>query len=325
MLEASQRHNPCIPFGLSRSMPGGLGWHFDKLSANGPQRFARFGKINKVSPSPRDVCGFEGPAMDVHHKTVNGARVAYRFDGPADAPVVMLGNSLAASMAMWQPQLAALRAFRVLRFDARGHGASEATPAPYTIAQLAADAIGLLDALGLARVHFVGLSMGGMIGQVLGARHADRLVSLALCDTASDMRAMRAAWDERIATARRDGMVAIAGPTLQRWFTPAFFERAPQAVQAVREMIERTPVEGYAGCASAVRDLEQSALLSAISVRTTVIAGELDPACTPDQARALTSRIPGATLRLLPDCAHLPNIEQPAAFDAVLLAHLNAA
>ena len=263
--------------------------------------------------------------MDVHHKTVNGARLAFRFDGPPDAPVVMLGNSLAASMAMWQPQLAALHAFRVLRFDARGHGASEATPAPYTIAQLAADAIGLLDALGLARVHFVGLSMGGMIGQVLGARHADRLLSLALCDTASDMRAMRAAWEERIASARRDGMVAIAGPTLQRWFTPTFLERAPQAVQAVREMIERTSVEGYAGCASAVRDLEQNALLSAISVRTTVIAGELDPACTPDQARALTSRIPGATLRLLPDCAHLPNIEQPAAFDAVLLAHLNAA
>ncbi|MEO6407724.1 MAG: 3-oxoadipate enol-lactonase [Burkholderiaceae bacterium] len=261
--------------------------------------------------------------MDVEFKTVNGARLAYRFDGPAGAPVVMLGNSLAASMAMWQPQLAALGAWRVLRCDVRGHGASEATPAPYTLVQLADDAIGLLDALGLAQVHFVGLSMGGMIGQVLGARHADRLLSLALCDTASDMRAMRAAWDERIAIARRDGMAAIAGPTLQRWFTPAFFERSPQAVQAVREMIERTPIEGYAGCASAVRDLNQSPLLRDIAVRTTVIAGELDPACTPAQARELQSQIPGASLRLLADCAHLPNIEQPAAFDEALLAHLN--
>ncbi len=154
--------------------------------------------------------------MDVEYKAVNGARLAYRLDGPAGAPVVMLGNSLAASMAMWQPQQGALRACRVLRFDTRGHGASEATPAPYSIAMLADDAIGLLDALGIARVHFVGLSLGGMIGQVLGARHADRLLSLVLCDTASDMRVQRAAWDERIATARRDGMAAIAGPTLQR-------------------------------------------------------------------------------------------------------------
>ena len=263
--------------------------------------------------------------MTTQFVSIHGARLAYRLDGPAGAPVVMLGNSLAASMAMWQPQQGALRACRVLRFDTRGHGASEATPAPYSIAMLADDAIGLLDALGIARVHFVGLSLGGMIGQVLGARHADRLLSLVLCDTSSDMRAQRAAWDERIATARRDGMAALAGPTLQRWFTPAFFGRNPQAVQAVRAMIEQTAVEGYCGCASAVRDLDQDALLAEIAVRTTVIAGELDPACTPAQARALQARIAGARLHLLPDAAHLPNIEQPAAFDASLRAHLDAA
>ncbi|MEO7150727.1 MAG: 3-oxoadipate enol-lactonase [Burkholderiaceae bacterium] len=259
--------------------------------------------------------------MSVQFQTVHGARLAYRFDGPAQAPVVMLSNSLMAAMPMWEPQLAALSAYRVLRMDTRGHGLSEATPAPYSLAVLADDVIGLLDALGLARVHFVGLSMGGMIGQVLGARHGERLHSLALCDTASDM-PMRAAWDERIAIARRDGVQALAEPTLQRWFTPAFHARDPQAVQAVREMVLRTPVEGYVGCASAVRDLDQTVLLRDITVPTTVIVGEHDPSCTVAQSRVLHAHIAGSTLHVLADSAHLSNVEQPEAFNAALLAHL---
>ena len=261
--------------------------------------------------------------MSVQFHPVHGARLAYRFDGPAGAPVVLLSNSLLASMAMWEPQLAALAGYRVLRMDTRGHGRSEATPAPYSIAMLADDVIGLLDALALPKVHFVGLSMGGMIGQVLGARHADRLHTLALCDTASDM-PLRAAWDERIATARRAGVAALAEPTLQRWFTAPFHARDPQAVQAVRAMIVGTPVEGYVGCACAVRDLDQTALLKDIAVPTAVIVGEHDPSCTVAQSRLLHEHIAGSTLQVLPDCAHLSNIEQPAAFNRALLAHLQA-
>ncbi len=259
--------------------------------------------------------------MSVQFQTVQGARLAYRFDGPAQAPVVLLSHSLLAAMAMWAPQMAALSGYRVLRMDTRGHGQSEATPGPYTLAMLADDVVGLLDALALPKVHFVGLSLGGMIGQVLGARHGDRLLSLALCDTASDM-PMRGAWDERIATARRDGVAALAEPTLQRWFTPALHARDPQAVQAVREMIVGTPLDGYVGCASAVRDLDQTGLLRDIRVPTAVIVGEHDPSCTVAQSQVLHEHIAGSTLHVLPDSAHLSNIEQPDAFNAALLDHL---
>lgn len=261
--------------------------------------------------------------MTVEFQTIRGVRLAYRWDGPADAPVVLLGNSLMASMAMWQAQMDALAGYRVLRTDARGHGASLATPAPYTIALLAADVIGLLDALAVRQVHFVGLSLGGMIGQVLGARHGERLLSLALCDTASHTPAP-ALWDQRIETARRDGLGALTGPTLQRWFTAPFHERAPDALESVKAMMLGTTVEGYAGCASAVRDLDQTALLKHISVPTAVIVGEHDPACTPAQARALHEHIAGSTFEVIADSAHLPNIEQPAAFNRALLAHLQA-
>lgn len=261
--------------------------------------------------------------MSVEFQTIRGVRLAYRWDGPADAPVVLLGNSLMASMAMWNAQLPALAGYRVLRMDSRGHGASPATPAPYTLALLADDVIGLLDALSVQRVHFVGLSLGGMVGQVLGARHGKRLLSLALCDTASHTPAP-ALWDQRIATARRDGLAALAGPTLQRWFTAPFHERAPDVVQTVQDMMLETSVEGYVGCASAVRDLDQTALLKDISVPTAVIVGEHDPACTPAQARALHERIAGSTFTEIAASAHLPNIEQPEAFNRALLAHLHA-
>ena len=174
--------------------------------------------------------------MTVEFQTVRGARLAYRWDGPADAPAVLLGNSLMASMAMWQAQMHALAGYRVLRMDTRGHGASPAASAPYTVEMLADDVIGLLDALSVQRVHFVGLSLGGMIGQALGARHGNRLLSLAICDSASETPAP-ALWDQRIETARRDGIAALAGPTLQRWFTAPFHERAPQTLQAVRAMM----------------------------------------------------------------------------------------
>lgn len=261
--------------------------------------------------------------MTVQFQTLNGARIAYRFDGPAAAPVVVLSNSLMASMAMWQPQMAALADFRVLRMDTRGHGQSQATPAPYSIAMLAADVVGLLDALAVPKAHFVGLSMGGMIGQVLGARHADRLLSLSLCDTASEM-AGAAMWDQRIETARRDGVAALTEATLARWFTAPFIAREPAVIDGVRQMMLATSVEGYAGCASAVRDMHQTALLKDIAVPTAIIVGEHDPSCTVAASRLLHGHIADSTLDILPDSAHLANIEQPEAFNRALLAHLQA-
>jgi 3-oxoadipate enol-lactonase len=251
-----------------------------------------------------------------------GLRVAYRFDGPEKAPVVMLSNSLMSNFSMWEPQMVALtQHFRVLRADTRGHGRTEVTPGPYSIAMLARDALALMDALKLERVHFVGLSKGGMIGQYLGARHADRIASLALCDTASEM-PTHAMWDARLQTAREAGIAGLLDGTIKRWFTAPFIERAPQVIDRVRAMILTTPVEGYIACASAVRNMSQTSLLKDISVPTTVIVGESDPACTVEQARVLHQHIPGASLTILPDSSHLSNIEQPELFNRALLGFL---
>jgi 3-oxoadipate enol-lactonase len=262
--------------------------------------------------------------MSVQSIQAGGLRIAYRFDGPEGAPVVMLSNSLMSNMSMWEPQMAAHTAhFRVLRADTRGHGQTEATPGPYSIAMLAADALALMDALGLAKVHFVGLSKGGMIGQYLGARHADRIASLSLCDTASEM-PTHAMWDARLQTAREAGIAGLLEGTIQRWFTAPFIARAPQAIDRVRAMILTTPVEGYIGCASAVRNMSQTALLKDISVPTTIIVGESDPACTVAQAEVLHQHIRGSSMTVLPDSAHLSNIEQPELFNQALLGFLKA-
>ena len=251
--------------------------------------------------------------------SVRGARLGYRFDGPPGAPVVMLSNSLMSTHAMWQPQMTALTGrWRVLRYDTRGHGASEATPAPYSIESLADDAAALLDALKIPAVHFVGLSKGGMIGQQLAVRHPQRVRSLVLADTASEMPPL-AMWEERLAIARRDGIAGLVEGTLKRWFRAGFAERAPQTIAAVRAMILTTPVEGYVGCASAVRDMSQTRILKSIKAPTLVVVGEQDPACTVAQARVLARAIPGARLEVIPDAAHLANIEQPEQFNRLLL------
>lgn len=250
---------------------------------------------------------------------VNGARLHFRLDGLASAPVVMLSNSLMSSHRMWDPQAdALLQHYRVLRYDTRGHGASQTTPGPYSIELLADDAAALIGHLGLDAVHFVGLSMGGMIGQQLALRHAAKVASLSLCDTASEM-PPRSLWDERLATARAKGTAGLVDGTIKRWFVPAFVEREPQTIAWVREMILGTGTEGYVACASAVRDMSQTYLLPRIKVPTQVIVGREDPACTLAAAEVLQKGIAGSTLHVIDDAAHLANIEKPAEFTALLL------
>jgi 3-oxoadipate enol-lactonase len=256
---------------------------------------------------------------------VNGVELAYRFDGPENGRVVMLSNSLMSDHTMWDPTVPALAdRYRVLRYDTRGHGRSGTTPGPYTIAMLADDAVGLLDALGIARVHFVGLSMGGMIGQQLGARFPDRLFSLALCDTASEM-PPRSMWAERLAIAQAEGMAGLVESTIKRWFTPAFMARDPQAVEKVRAMIRNTGLDGFTACASAVRDMAQTTMLLKVKVPTLILVGRLDPACTVEHSTVLHRMIDGSSLVLLEDAAHLSNIEQPAAFNKALRGFLDRA
>lgn len=253
-------------------------------------------------------------------KTVlaNGARLACRIDGPADAPVVMLSNSLMSTHAMWEPQMQALLArWRVLRYDTRGHGASETTPGPYSIEQLADDAAALIDETGVGGVHFVGLSMGGMIGQQLAVRHPRKVLSLSLCDTASEM-PPRSMWEERFATARAQGIAGLVDGTIKRWFVPAFIQAQPEAIEWVRRMILQTQPEGYIACGSAVRDMSQTHILERIQAPTQIIVGRDDPACTLAASEVLHKHIPHSTLHVIDDAAHLSNIEKPELFNGFL-------
>jgi 3-oxoadipate enol-lactonase len=253
----------------------------------------------------------------------NGVQLYYELAGPADAPVVMLSNSLGTRLEMWDRQMSTLaERYRLLRYDSRGHGRSDAPGGPYTIDLLADDALGLLDALGIERAHFCGLSMGGMVGQVLGARHGDRLISLALCSTACHMPPPEL-WDERIRLAMEEGMMALVDAVVERWFTEPFRREPCITVDRVRRMIIDTPAHGYAACCAAIRDMDLRELITAIRLPTLVIVGDKDPATPPDKAAEIQSRIPGAKLEVVPDAAHLLNIEQDVAFDAALMSLLD--
>jgi 3-oxoadipate enol-lactonase len=253
----------------------------------------------------------------------NGIDIHYELSGPADAPVVLLSNSLGTRLKMWDAQLPALaQRYRVLRYDGRGHARSTAPTGPYSLEMLADDAIGLLDGLGIQRVHFCGVSMGGMVGQLLGARHAPRLRSLTLCSTACYM-APKELWDQRIQAVSEGGMAAIAGSVVERWFTEAFRAEPSIVVERVREMILETPAEGYVACCAAIRDMDLRETIRAIRLPTLIIAGDKDPATPPAKAHEIRDRIPGARLEVIPEAAHLVNIEQDVAFDASLLAFLD--
>jgi 3-oxoadipate enol-lactonase len=247
-----------------------------------------------------------------------GARLFYRFDGPEDRPVLVLSNSLGTDLGMWEPQLPAFAArFRLLRYDSRGHGRSEAPPGPYTIELLGRDVLALLDGLGLERVSFCGLSKGGMVGQWLGAHAGDRLERLVLANTSSCTGSPEV-WDQRIATVRAQGMAAIVPGVIDRWFTKGFQERSPEAVERIAAMLHATDPEGYVACCAAVRDMDQREAIRSIRVPTLVIAGRHDLATPPDQARLIAERVAGAKLVEL-DAAHLSNVETADAFTSTVL------
>lgn len=254
----------------------------------------------------------------------NGIRINYELSGKKDAPVVVLSHSLACSMVMWDPQLDLLEAhFRVLRFDTRGHGDSDAPRGSYTLEQLVDDAIGLLDGLDIDRVHWVGLSMGGMIGQGIALHHSGRLESLVLADTAAIIPdAAQPVWQERIDTARKQGMQAVAESTLERWFTPNYLKQNLPEIEQIRRQILATPVAGYIGCSEAIRRLNYLDQLSAIQTPTLIMVGADDPGTPVEASEAMQARIKGSNLVVIPEAAHLSNIEQAEVFSTHLMAHL---
>ena len=255
----------------------------------------------------------------------SGIQINYELSGIKQAPVVVLSHSLACSMVMWAPQLELLEAhFQVLRFDTRGHGDSDAPQGPYMLEQLVDDAIGLLDGLDIDRVHWVGLSMGGMIGQGIALHHSGRLESLVLADTAAIIPdAAQPVWQERIDTARKQGMQAVAESTLERWFTPNYLKQNLPEIEQIRRQILATPVAGFIGCSEAIRLLNYLDQLSAIQTPTLIMVGADDPGTPVEASEAMQAQIKGSNLVVIPAAAHLSNIEQAEIFSTNLMAHFH--
>jgi 3-oxoadipate enol-lactonase len=252
---------------------------------------------------------------------ISGGRLHYQFDGDTEAPVLMLSNSLGTDLSMWQRQVAALSLkFRVLRYDSRGQGRSLVTAGPYSIELLARDALALLDRLEIPRVHFCGLSLGGMIGMWLAAHEPARLGKLVLANTAA-LLSPPAAWDARIKSVQEGGIAAIVDVVMSRWFTPAFRESRPLDVETARHALLATSPDGYIACVAALRDMDLRVELGSIRSHTLVIAGHLDPATPPEMGRTIAEAIDGARfIELL--ASHLSNIEAPEAFNTAVLDHL---
>ena len=241
-------------------------------------------------------------------------------DGPRDAPVLVLAGSLGSTLEMWRPQAALAETFRVIRIDHRGHGGSPAPPGPYRIADLAGDALALLDALDVDRVAWCGLSLGGMVGMYLGSEAPDRLTSLTLCCTTAHF-PDPAPWRERIRAVRAGGTASIAESTVARWFTPGWAGRNPDVVAEAVRMVAGTDDAGYLACCQAIEAWDHRDRLPAVAVPTLVIAGA-DDLATPVEphARTLADTIPEARLAVL-DGAHLATIEQAAGATALIAAH----
>jgi 3-oxoadipate enol-lactonase len=254
---------------------------------------------------------------------VNRNRFFFRVDGdPAGLPIV-LSNSLGTDHRMWDGQMEAFtQDFRVIRYDSRGHGQSEAPEGPYTIEDLAQDVLGLMDELHLGRVAFCGLSLGGMVGQWLGINAPDRLSRLVLCNTAPQIGPPEV-WDQRIATVERDGMKAIADAIVARWFTPQFRKRNTQAVASVKQLLLTANPQGYAATCAAIRDMDLRADVAAIKTPTLVIAGRDDPVTPVEDAKFLVDSIEGAWGKVL-NAAHLSNVEDSEAFNDAVLKFLMA-
>jgi 3-oxoadipate enol-lactonase len=252
----------------------------------------------------------------------NGINIHYELAGPASAPVVTLSHSLAADLSMWDPQMKALtEKYRVLRYDMRGHGGTDVSEGPYSLDGLAADVHALLVALGIKQTHFIGLSIGGMIAQVLAVQHPGMIRTLILCDTSSELpQEAKILFEERIRTAKTLGMEAHVEPTLERWFTKAF--RSAPGADRIRALIRKTDPRGYIGCSYAIMGLSLTARLSSIRLPTLIIVGEDDPGTPVAAARTIHEKINGSELVVLKSASHLSNIEQAEAFNQAVISFL---
>ena len=248
--------------------------------------------------------------------------LSYRLEGPEEAPVVVLSNSLGTTQGLWERQVPVLAdRFRVLTYDHPGHGTSELPEEPSTVEHFAGGLLGLLDELGLERVSLCGVSLGGMVGMALAMEAPERVERLVLACTSAHL-GPPGAWAERARIARTEGIEAIADAVVGRWFTPELVRKEPDTVTRFRAMLTATPPEGYARCCGAVGAWDARERIFAIAVPVLVVAGVDDPATPVEHAELIASRIPGARLHVLERAAHLANVERADAFTSAVLEHL---
>ena len=256
-------------------------------------------------------------------KTDDGCIIHAELEGPANAPVLMLSNSLGTTLHMWDDQVAPFtRHFRLLRYDRRGHGKSGVPKGPYTMERLGRDVLAVLDGLGIAKVNWCGLSMGGMVGQWLGANAPDRVIKLVLSNNSAYF-PDKNAWNDRLKLVQEKGVAWFAPANMERWFTKGFRERAPAMVARVQEMFATTALEGYLSCGAAVRDMDHRPLLAKIAAPTLVIAGKYDMATPIEGNEYISTHIPGAKFAVV-EAAHLANVEQPKVYADTVLEFLRA-
>jgi 3-oxoadipate enol-lactonase len=244
----------------------------------------------------------------------NGITINYRIDGPDDAPCLVFSNSLATSLAMWDEQAEALKdKFRVLRYDQRGHGGSDVPSGRYAYDTLLADALGLLDAIGIAKAHFAGLSMGGATALGLAEHHPDRFDRIIVCDSPCQSTPQSSQqWEERIAVAQQKGIEALVEPTIGRWFPAEIVAKNPPHVDKVRAMIRATPVDGFIGCAAALAAHDYASAVASVKCPVLFLVGEKD---APAPAmRKLSEKLPGSRYVELPGAGHISNMDRPTEF-----------
>jgi 3-oxoadipate enol-lactonase len=244
----------------------------------------------------------------------NGITFNYQIDGPEEAPWLAFSNSLATNLSMWDEQATALaKSFRILRYDQRGHGGTQATDGRYNFDLLAADVAALFDALSIKRAHFLGISMGGMTALAFAQRYPERVDRLIPCDCGpASSPASAQQWEERIAIAEKQGMEPLVDATARRWFPPEFVEANPEVFKRACEMIRATPVKGFIGCAGALANYDLRPGLPSIKAPTLLIVGSKD--ATVPGIKAINAAIPGSKVVELEGAGHLSNLEKPEAF-----------
>jgi 3-oxoadipate enol-lactonase len=260
--------------------------------------------------------------------SLNGRNLAYDLIGPETAPVVCMTHSLASDGGMWAEQVPALLAggFRVLRLDMRGHGGSDPVGGAYSMSQLAGDVAAVLNALGLAKVHYIGLSIGGMIGQAFALEHGERLLSAMWCDTMPHTPAgSTAVWEERQKIVRdANSLEPIADGTVERWLTEAHKARNPGRYRQIRDTIAGTTPAGYLGCTDAIRNFDFTAGLPTVKVPVLVVCGADDAGTPPSANRQIAELVPNGRYEQIADARHFPNVEHPETFNHIMMGWLKA-